>query len=118
RVPAGAARQPLVGVLEAIGEERSIRESGQGVVNRLVFELTLQPHAVGDVTGANDHRGCTVEDRPASVDLDIEEVAALGRVADALEVPRPPARGGGFVAKEIALLGGAYPHKCEPQESP
>ena len=42
------------GMLEPVLEQRLVRQSGQGIVEGPVFQLVLQPDAVGDVAEAPD----------------------------------------------------------------
>src|ERR1700734_1950539 len=78
RIATDTSGESLVRMLEAIPEQRSIRQAGEGVMERLVLELALQPDTVGDIAGADDHGGDTIKDRLASVHLDVEHAPALG----------------------------------------
>src|SRR5579862_1531913 len=73
-------------MLEAIAEERAIRQSRQRVMEGLMLELSLQTDTVCDVTCADDHRALTVEDRLPRVNLDVEHAAGLRGVSNPLEV--------------------------------
>ena len=60
-------------LVEAIAEQRAVREPGEAVVERLVGELLLEPHALGDVAG---------------VEHDAADVPVVAQVGDVrLEVP-------------------------------
>src|SRR5580693_8937537 len=116
RVAAGAACQSLVGVLETVAKERSIRQAGQRIVKGLMLQLALQPDPVRDVARAYDHCVPAVEDDLSRIYGDIEDATRLGRVADALEVRASSPHGVQVVLQLIAILERAYLRERQGEE--
>ena len=73
-------RLPLDHVLDAVLEQRPVREPRDRVVERLVLELLLERLALGDVTGVQDdapHVLVVQQVRPQGLDVQPEVVAVL-----------------------------------------
>ena len=68
-------------VVDPIGEQRSVGQVGERVVERLVTELGFEPVAMRDVLDRDEHRGASAERELMRVHLDVDAAAVLQLVA-------------------------------------
>ena len=92
---------------DLLGEHRAVRESGHGVVERLVGELGLERLALADVAGVEqDAADVLVVDEVREQDLELAgvAVAAAERAFERLDAV-PGGVGGDAARKPIAVAG-------------